>query len=112
VIFWSGDTSPGLSVAADGIASGQLTMSGGPVNPLLGEIRMFAGNFAPKGWALCEGQLLPIREYTALFSIFGTAYGGDGTQTFALPNLKSKAPLHGEHGVFIIALEGVYPSRN
>jgi microcystin-dependent protein len=80
------------------------------MNPLLGEIKLFAGNYAPKGWALCEGQLLEIRTNTALFSIFGTEFGGNGTETFALPDLRSKPPLHGK-GVFIIALEGVYPSR-
>jgi microcystin-dependent protein len=62
--------------------------------PLLGEIRMFAGNFAPAGWALCDGQLLSIRENTALFSLLGTSYGGDGLSTFALPDLRGRVPLH------------------
>lgn len=53
----------------------------------VGEVRLFAGNFAPTGWALCEGQLMPISQYTALFSLLGTSYGGDGESTFALPNL-------------------------
>jgi microcystin-dependent protein len=57
------------------------------------EIRMFAGNFAPKGWALCNGQLLPISQNTALFSLLGTTYGGNGTTNFALPNLQGSAPL-------------------
>jgi microcystin-dependent protein len=57
------------------------------------EIRMFAGNFAPTGWALCNGQLLPISQNTALFSLLGTMYGGDGKSTFALPNLQDRAPM-------------------
>jgi len=62
--------------------------------PFLGEIRIFAGNYAPEGWALCNGQLLPITQNTALFSILGATYGGDGTRMFALPNLVGCAPLH------------------
>ena len=59
----------------------------------LGEIRMFAGNFPPLNWALCNGALVPIRQYTALFSLLGTSFGGNGTTTFALPNLVDKVPL-------------------
>jgi microcystin-dependent protein len=62
--------------------------------PFLGEIRTFAGNFAPANWALCDGSLLPINRYTALFSILGTSYGGDGKVTFGLPNLQGSAPMH------------------
>lgn len=62
--------------------------------PFIGEIRMFAGNFAPAGWAFCDGQLLPISENDALFVLLGTTYGGDGQETFALPNLQSRVPLH------------------
>jgi microcystin-dependent protein len=62
--------------------------------PYLGEVRMFGGNFAPSGWALCDGSLLPIQRYTALFSILGTTYGGDGKTTFGLPNLQGSAPMH------------------
>lgn len=62
------------------------------------EIRMFAGNFAPVGWALCNGQLLPISQNTALFSLLGTTYGGDGRSTFALPNLQGSAPLGAGQG--------------
>jgi microcystin-dependent protein len=62
--------------------------------PYVGEIRMFGGNFAPAGWAFCEGQLLPISEYDVLFNLIGTTYGGDGTQTFALPNLSGRLPMH------------------
>ena len=64
----------------------------------LAEIRMFGCNFAPKGWALCNGQLLPISQNTALFSLLGTTYGGDGKSTFALPNLQGMAPLHAGQG--------------
>src|SRR5438309_11643123 len=63
-------------------------------DPFVAEIRMFAGNFAPKGWATCDGQLLPISQNTALFSLLGTFYGGDGKSTFALPNLEDSAPIH------------------
>ena len=62
--------------------------------PFLGEIRMFGGNFAPRGWSFCDGQLLPISSYSALFSILGTTYGGDGEVTFALPDLRGRFPLH------------------
>lgn len=67
-------------------------------NPFVAEIRIFAGNFAPTGWALCNGQLLPISQSTALFSLLGTTYGGDGKSTFALPNLQGSAPLQQGQG--------------
>ena len=67
-------------------------------NGLLGEIRIFAGNFAPRGWAFCDGQLLRVDENTALFSILGTMYGGDGRTTFGLPDLRGRAPIHAGHG--------------
>ena len=63
------------------------------VETFLGEIRMFAGNFAPTGWAFCQGQLLPIAQNTALFSLLGTTYGGDGRTTFALPDLRGRVPV-------------------
>jgi microcystin-dependent protein len=63
------------------------------MNPFLGQMVLFAGNFAPRGWALCEGQLLSINSYQALFSILGTIYGGDGRTTFALPDLRGRAPV-------------------
>ena len=63
-------------------------------NPYIGEIRIFAGNFAPVGWLLCQGQLLPISQYDTLFNLIGTTYGGDGQSTFALPNLSSRLPVH------------------
>ncbi|HEU0014058.1 MAG TPA: tail fiber protein [Longimicrobium sp.] len=62
--------------------------------PYIGEIRMFAGNFAPNGWMTCEGQTLPISENDALFTLIGTTYGGDGQETFNLPNLASRVPIH------------------
>jgi len=67
-------------------------------DPFLGEIRMFAGNFAPQGWAFCSGQLLSIAEFDALFSLLGTTYGGDGVTTFALPNLNGRFALHQGQG--------------
>jgi microcystin-dependent protein len=62
--------------------------------PFVGEIRMFAGNFEPQGWAFCDGRLLSISENDALFTLYGTTYGGDGEETFALPDLSSRLPLH------------------
>ena len=110
------------------------------MEPFIGEIRLFAGNFAPRGWAFCEGQLLQIEMYTTLFSILGTQYGGDGRTNFALPDLRGRvavgvghgpglppyregqqgASQGGEGGVgtaylalrYIIALQGVYPERS
>jgi hypothetical protein len=67
-------------------------------DPFVGEIRLFGFNFAPQGWAQCNGQLLPISQNTALFSILGTTYGGDGRTTFGLPNLQGQAPLHTGQG--------------
>ena len=61
--------------------------------PLLGEIKLFAGNFAPKGWAYCDGRLMPISDNPALFSLVGTSYGGDGVTTFALPDLRGRVPI-------------------
>jgi microcystin-dependent protein len=118
-------------------------------DPMLGEIRMFAGNFAPRGWAFCDGQLLAISSNTALFSILGTTYGGDGRTTFALPDLRGRIAMHAGNGPglspirlgemngnevvvgedkvapvdggkthpitgvnYIIALQGMFPSRN
>src|SRR6266849_6539331 len=66
--------------------------------PFVGEIRMFAGNFAPAGWMFCQGQLLPISENETLFNLIGTTYGGDGQSTFALPNLQSRVPVHVGNG--------------
>ncbi len=80
--------------------------------PFLGEIRMFGGDFAPRGWARCHWQLLPIAEHAPLYSLIGTTYGGDGVETFALPDLREDAaPISPPPIVFIIALAGVYPAR-
>ena len=73
--------------------------------PYIGEIRMFAGNFAPNGWMFCSGQLLPISENDVLFQLIGTTYGGDGQSTFNLPNLQSRVPIHMGNG-FILAETG------
>ena len=73
--------------------------------PYVGEIRMFAGNFAPAGWMFCEGQLLPISENETLFQLIGTTYGGDGESTFGLPDLRGRLPVHMGSG-FILAETG------
>lgn len=77
--------------------------------PLIGEIRIFAGNFAPAGWAFCDGSLQPISENEALFNLIGTTYGGDGQSTYGLPNLQSRVPIHQGQGAvssFILAETG------
>ncbi|NET11232.1 MAG: phage tail protein [Symploca sp. SIO2B6] len=66
--------------------------------PFVGEIRMFAGNFAPRGWALCDGQLLAVSQNDALFSLLGTIYGGDGRTTFGLPDMRGRIPIHAGSG--------------
>src|SRR5688572_19077307 len=66
--------------------------------PFIGEIRMFGGSFAPAGWAFCQGQLMPIAENDALFTLIGTTYGGDGQETFGIPDLQSRVPLHAGTG--------------
>ena len=63
-------------------------------SPFIGEVRMFGGNFAPAGWALCDGRILPIAEYDVLYALLGTTYGGDGVQTFAVPDMRGRAPVH------------------
>lgn len=73
--------------------------------PYVGEIRMFAGNFAPAGWMFCGGQLLPISENETLFQLIGTTYGGDGQSTFALPDLRGRIPIHQGNG-FVLAENG------
>lgn len=105
--------------------------------PFLGEIRMFSSNFPPKGWEACNGQLLPINQNQALFSLLGTNYGGDGRVNFALPDLRSRVPIHfdGDHPIgmrtaglksgsaddgrpgqlvitFCIATSGIFPSQS
>ncbi|MEZ4658011.1 MAG: tail fiber protein [Caldilineaceae bacterium] len=107
------------------------------VEAYLGEIRLFAGDFAPGGWALCRGQLVRIEENTPLFSILGTMYGGDGRTTFALPDLRDRIPVHTGQGAsvgmrragagvaagnderlpsmlamnYMICVQGIYPDR-
>ncbi|MGA2220164.1 MAG: tail fiber protein, partial [Terracidiphilus sp.] len=71
--------------------------------PFIGEIIMFAGDFAPNGWALCNGQMLSISSYTALFSILGTSFGGNGTSTFQLPDMRSRVPVHVGQGLGLTA---------
>ena len=101
--------------------------------PYVGEIRMFAGNFAPAGWVFCDGSLLPISEYETLFALIGTTYGGDGQSTFAVPDLRGRLPIHQGNGFtlaqtggsqphdnfqpylcvsFIVSLFGVFPSQS
>ncbi len=70
-------------------------------DPFLSEIRIFSFGFAPRGWALCNGQLLPINQNQALFSLLGTTYGGNGQTTFALPNLRGRVPMHEGNGLFL-----------
>lgn len=75
--------------------------------PYIGEIRMFAGSFAPAGWALCDGQLMPIAENDALFILIGTTYGGDGQETFALPDLQGRIPVHNSTTILLGEKSGV-----
>lgn len=75
----------------------------------LGSIQLFAFNFEPIGWMRCDGRLLPIQEHTAVFSLVGTTYGGDGVRTFALPDLKGKEPVPGS--AYYICMNGNFPSR-
>jgi microcystin-dependent protein len=74
--------------------------------PFIGEIKVISWNFPPKGWTFCNGQLLPINQNQALFSILGTTYGGDGRQTFGLPNLQGRAPVHVGNGIALGELGG------
>src|SRR6267143_3408476 len=74
--------------------------------PFLGEIKIISWNFPPRGWAFCNGQLLPINQNQALFSIMGTTYGGDGRVTFGLPNLQSRTPVHACNGIGLGELGG------
>jgi microcystin-dependent protein len=74
--------------------------------PYVGELRMFAGNFAPAGWMFCEGQLLPISENETLFQLIGTTYGGDGESTFALPDLRGRIPVHQGNGFTLAEVGG------
>lgn len=95
---------PGLTKAAEkNRTQTKIESSGGDkkilsVNPFIGEIQMVAFNFAPVGWELCNGQLLSISQYQALFSLLGTAYGGNGSTTFGLPDLRGRVPIHQGQG--------------
>jgi microcystin-dependent protein len=80
------------------------------MEPFVGQIAFFPFSFTPRGWARCEGQLLSISQNTALFSLLGTNFGGDGKRTFALPDLRDKAPL--PNTGYYIALQGIYPPRS
>ena len=82
------------------------------MDPFIGEIRLFPYTFAPRGWAPCNGALLPISQFTALFSLLGTAFGGDGQTTFGLPNIPNPVGSALPQGGLYIALEGIYPQRN
>ena len=75
--------------------------------PYVGEIRMFAGNFAPAGWAFCDGRVLPISEFETLFNLIGTTYGGDGQETFALPDMRGRVPVHQGSGFTLAQTGGV-----
>jgi len=75
--------------------------------PYVGEIRIFAGNFAPAGWMFCEGQLLPISENETLFQLIGTTYGGDGQETFGLPDMRGRIPMHQGNGHVLAESAGV-----
>ncbi len=78
------------------------------MEPFIGQVMLFSGQFAPRGWADCDGATLPIAQWQALFSLVGTTYGGDGRTTFSLPKIAPPSP-----GMrYVIALEGVYPPRN
>lgn len=74
--------------------------------PMVGEIRMLAGNKPPPGWACCDGQLLPIHEYKDLYAVIGTRYGGDGRTTFALPDLRDRTPVHSDGGSYRVGQQG------
>lgn len=80
------------------------------MEPFLGQITLFGFNFTPRGWAPCEGQLLPINQNQSLFSLLGTTYGGDGRTTFALPDLRGRGPAKSTQ--YCIAIQGIYPSRS
>jgi microcystin-dependent protein len=87
---------PGILLAA-ACCSGVSTVNAGS-EPFIGEVQWFAGNFAPRGWAFCDGQLLPINQHQALFSLLGTMYGGDGRTNFALPDVRGRVLIHAGQG--------------
>ena len=79
------------------------------MEPFIGQITLFAFDFAPRGWAPCQGQVLPISQNQALFALLGTNFGGDGRTTFALPDLRGKEPVPSTQ--YCVALQGIFPSR-
>jgi len=79
---------------------------------MLGQIVLFGGNFAPRGWAFCDGRLMPISQNAALFSLLGTTFGGNGRTDFALPDLRPKPPSKDPSPNYIIALQGTFPTRD
>src|SRR5256885_1665010 len=97
------------SCSAANLIYGKL-QKGNPMEPFLGQIEFFPYTFAPRGWTTCSGQLMAINQNVALFSVFGTTFGGDGVTTFALPNLDGKEPAPGMR--CYIALQGIWPSRD
>jgi microcystin-dependent protein len=97
-----------IGCASTSISPTQANAAG--YDPFIGEVSTYAYNFAPRGWAHCQGQLLSISQNTALFSLLGTTYGGNGQTTFALPDLRGAEPIPGVG--YYIALVGVYPARD
>lgn len=87
-----------VAAAAPALAPRRMPYGVNGTQPYIGEIAIFAGNFAPVGWAFCDGSLLLISEYSALYQLIGTTYGGDGQSTFALPDLRGRAPMHAGAG--------------
>ena len=82
------------------------------MDPLLGDIALFSFDFAPSYWMTCEGQTLQIASYQSLFTLIGTTFGGNGTTTFCLPDLRNAIPIQGIGMHYCIAIQGIYPSRN
>ena len=80
------------------------------MEPFIGQIELFAFNYAPRNWVRCEGQTLPIARYNNLFTLLGTTFGGDGKQTFGLPDLRGKEPTPNTH--YCIALSGTFPAKH
>jgi hypothetical protein len=103
----TGPTSPGAGPRAVSVLARAATMG---LDPFVGEVALVPYHFAPRGWTFAEGQLMSISQNAALFSLLGTTYGGDGQTTFALPDMRGLEPVCGMH--YVIALQGIYPSRN
>jgi microcystin-dependent protein len=115
-----------LALAAAAMATSLVTAPAAQAQePMIGEIRLFGSNFCPRGWAEAAGQMLSISQNTALFSLYGTMYGGDGRSTFALPDMRGRTPVDalGQAATrttnarytsmrYCVALQGIFPSRN